>query len=210
MTGSVPQEIASFLGAATPAPWAAAVAADVSTLLSDHANCELKAASTALGFIYRYADMAEICWQMSRLAREELRHYEQVRKTISSAGLAYERIAASRYAGELHAWISRNEPERLIDSLLVGAFIEARSCERFALLVDALDSEDLSRFYRDLMASESRHFRVYLELAENVARDSATDLNERIDSLRQHEADVATRPDSMLRIHSGPPHAADA
>ena len=107
-------------------------------ILLDHANCELKAASTALGFLYRYPDRTRLAQRMSRLAREELRHFEQVRSIMEDMGIPFERLSASRYAGGLRDVVRDEEPYKLLDLLLVGALIEARSCERFAALAPHL------------------------------------------------------------------------
>ncbi len=200
----VPVDISRFLGADSPQAWVTAIAGDVETMLIDHANCELKAASTALAFLYRYPERRELAWQMSRLAREELRHYEQVTKLMDEAGFSHRRLSASRYAKRLNEACSTAEPARLIDGLLVGAFIEARSCERFAMLVDVLREQRLRDFYQDLLASEARHYRVYLELAEGEAHRARLDIDARVSLLRELEAELATGPDVCIRFHSGP------
>lgn len=196
-------ELNDFLGAATPEAWAEAAAdpAVLPTLLVDHANCEKKAASTALAMLFRYEDLEALCGRLSKLAREELRHFEQVRQLMRRRGVAWRKVPASRYAAGLAAAVRRDEPGRLVDRLIVGAFIEARSCERFALLAPRLDPE-LGRFYTGLLASEARHFRHYLGLAEGFA---GGDFEARVVAIRQVENALATEPDTELRFHSGPP-----
>jgi len=198
-------ELRTFLGASTPAAWAVAAAdpAVLPMLLVDHANCEKKAASTALAMLFRYEEHDTLTERLSRLAREELRHFEQVRQLMRRRNIAWQRVPASRYAAGLAAAVRKLEPGRLVDRLVVGAFIEARSCERFALLAPRLDAE-LGRFYSGLLASEARHFRHYLGLAETFAGDG---LGARIDAIRQVENQLATEPDTELRFHSGPPAA---
>jgi len=197
----VPQEIAEFLQQPTPATWVDAAVRDLPTLMIDHANCEKKAAATALSLLFRYADDARLCDRMSRLAREELRHYEQVTRLLRRRGIVHRSLSASRYAQALHEKLRSEEPGRRVDILIVGAYIEARSCERFALLVPELD-EELARFYSGLLAAESRHFRHYLALAEQSAGHS---IAARVAELGELEAGLATKPDSKLRFHSGPP-----
>ena len=199
----VTAELAEFLGAATPETWvdAAADPAALPLMLIDHANCEKKAASTALAMLFRYEEHEQLTERLSRLAREELRHFEQVRRHMRLRGIEWQRVPASRYAAGLAEIVRRNEPGRLVDRLIVGAFIEARSCERFALLTPRLDDE-LGRFYGGLLASEARHFQHYLELARGFAGD---ELEARIDAIRQVENRLATEPDTELRFHSGPP-----
>src|SRR5215831_1503648 len=109
-------------------------------LLVDHANCEKKAASTALSLVFAYAEDRSLVIAMSRLAREELRHFEQVQKLMTQLDVPFQRMSPSRYAEELRKAMRRDEPARLIDLLVCGALIEARSCERFDRLAPRLDS----------------------------------------------------------------------
>ncbi|TVS09203.1 MAG: tRNA-(ms[2]io[6]A)-hydroxylase [Gammaproteobacteria bacterium] len=194
--------VRAFLACPTPAAWIEAAGAQLEVLLLDHANCERKAAATAVSLLFRYDSVADLAPRMSRLAREELRHYEQVLGLLSARNIAVRPISASRYAGGLRAGVRAGEPERLLDLLLVGALVEARSCERFAALIPVLD-EDLARFYRRLLASEARHFEDYLQLARSVAGAQA--VSSRLVTLKDLEADLITRPDPSFRFHSGPP-----
>lgn len=200
---SIPAELAEFLGAPTPLSWvdAAAEPTALPLMLVDHANCEKKAASTALAMLFRYEEHELLSERLSRLAREELRHFEQVRRHMRLRGIDWCRVPASRYAAGLADTLRKTEPGRLVDRLIVGAFIEARSCERFALLTPRLDDE-LGRFYAGLLAAEARHFRHYLDLAQRFAGD---ELAPRIAAIRVVENRLATEPDTELRFHSGPP-----
>jgi tRNA-(ms[2]io[6]A)-hydroxylase len=114
VTDSLPAVIADFFDTPTPKGWVDEACKRLPELLLDHANCELKAASTALGFIYRYPERTTLCEQMSRLAREELRHFEQVRKLMSEMEVSFERVSASRYAGELRSAVRHEEPGHLL------------------------------------------------------------------------------------------------
>ena len=190
----------SFLGCDTPQRWIEQALQQLPLLLVDHANCEKKAASTALKLLYRYTDHGPLLHKLSRLAREELRHFEQVIRLMERRAVAYQHIGPSRYAAALHAEVATHEPERLIDTLIVGAFIEARSCERFAALAPHLD-EELANFYRSLLRSEARHFNDYLALAENF---SDAPLDARIARFRARENALVNEPDTELRFHSGP------
>ena len=200
---AVPPELEAFLGVPTPPAWvdAAADPGALPMLLIDHANCEKKAASTALAMLFRYEEHDQLTERLSRLAREELRHFEQVRQVLRQRGIAWRRVPASRYAAGLVEAVRASEPGRLVDRLVVGAFIEARSCERFALLAPRLDP-DLGRFYGGLLASEARHFRHYLGLARGF---DPVGLEDRIAAIREVENRLATSPDTELRFHSGPP-----
>lgn len=188
----------------TPDAWLDEAPRRLPELLVDHANCELKAASTALGFLYRYADRPAFAQRMSKLAREELRHYEQVRRIISDRGEAFTRLTASRYAGGLREAVREDEPGKLLDLLLVAALIEARSCERFAALGPRLTG-DLGRFYAGLLESEARHCANYIALANDETGAGDEELEARLAEFRAIEAKLITEPDPQFRFHSGVP-----
>jgi tRNA-(ms[2]io[6]A)-hydroxylase len=204
MAVSVPAAIEKVLLAPTPGEWLEEAVRRIPELLLDHANCELKAASTALGFLYRYPERAALAQRMSRLAREELRHFEQVRALMADLDVPFRRLSASRYAGGLRDNMHAQEPARLLDLLLSGALIEARSCERFALLAPRLP-EKLGRFYSGLLASEARHFEHYLEFARSECRVGEDVVAARLEELREAESRLITAPDPEFRFHSGPP-----
>lgn len=202
----VPTAIAEFLDAPTPDAWLDVATEHLPEMLLDHANCELKAASTALGFLYRYPARTALVQRMSRLAREELRHFEQVRSIMDDLEIPFERLSASRYAGGLREAVRPEEPYKLLDLLLIGALIEARSCERFARIAPRLP-EKLGRFYSGLLASEARHFEHYIAFAKSECGVGETEIDARLDELKQLEARLVTEPDSEFRFHSGPPSA---
>jgi tRNA-(ms[2]io[6]A)-hydroxylase len=193
-------DVLAFLPCATPDAWFRQAAQRLPLLLVDHANCEKKAAGTALSLLYRHVDKPELLQRLSRLAREELRHFEQVHALMQTRGIDYVQLGPSRYAAALMAEVRRDEPGRLVDTLLVGAIVEARSCERFAGLAARLP-EDVAGLYRALLASEARHFRHYLALAEHYAGEP---VGPRLDALLAAEAELVTEPDRELRFHSGP------
>jgi len=168
-------------------------------LLLDHANCEKKAASTALALMFAYPEDFELAGRMSRLAREELRHFELVQRLMWRQGISFRRLSPSRYAEGLRRCLARDEPRRRRDLLLCGALIEARSHERFVGLTARL-REPLAGFYASLAESEARHADLYLRLA---GRDAST--AERIAELAAVEAELATSPDPEFRFHSGTP-----
>jgi tRNA-(ms[2]io[6]A)-hydroxylase len=201
---SMPPPIAEFLTVATPEAWLDEACRRLPELLLDHANCELKAASTALGFLYRYPDRPALVQRMSRLAREELRHFEQVRALMDEMQVPFERLSASRYAGSLREAARKDEPEKLLDLLLIGALIEARSCERFAMLAPRLP-EKLSRFYGGLLASEARHFEHYIAFARSESGAADAEIDARLAELKSREAELVVQPDAEFRFHSGTP-----
>ena len=200
----VPKAIAEFLDTETPDAWLEEAGGRLPEMLLDHANCELKAASTALGFLYRYPDRSALAQRMSRLAREELRHFEQVRSIMDDMGIGFERLGASRYAGALRDSVRQEEPNKLLDLLLIGALIEARSCERFAKLAPRLPQK-LGRFYAGLLASEARHFAHYIAFARSEIEIDDDAFDARLDELKAIEAALILDPDPEFRFHSGTP-----
>jgi len=190
------------LRAPTPPTWVAAAQDDLATLLVDHANCEKKAASTALALIFAYPEDRALSVALSRLAREELKHFEQVERLMRKRDVPYRRMKPGRYAGELRKLVRTHEPQRKLDLMIVHALIEARSCERFRLLARRLPLE-VRDLYEQLEHSEARHFEIYLEFAEREF--PAQEIAARLDTISSREAELITQPDRELRFHSGPP-----
>lgn len=212
--------VKAFLACETPQQWIdyAAHPDQLPKLLADHANCELKAAQTAQSVMWKYGTprpgqsieggsfQASLLNKLSKLAREELRHFEQVLKVMKQLDVPYVPIPAARYAVGMLEIASRDEPQALVDKLIIGAFIEARSCERFAKLADRLP-KIVGDFYISLLKSESRHFSDYLALAEQVANGP---IASRIEDFRQREAELINSVDKTFRFHSGIPYKAVA
>ena len=193
--------MSSILLAPTPQTWVATAVERWRELLVDHANCEKKAASTALALMFAYPEDHALALALSRLAREELRHFEQVQKMMLSLGVDFERQQPGRYASGLRTVLSTSEPGRKLDLLLAGALIEARSSERFRLLSGRLQ-QPLGGFYAQLERSEARHFELYVNLARAAAPQR---WQARLSTLAEREAQLATEPDPVFRFHSGPP-----
>ncbi|MCL1127030.1 tRNA isopentenyl-2-thiomethyl-A-37 hydroxylase MiaE [Shewanella surugensis] len=266
--------ILSFLKCETPVSWIqkAALPENLSPLLIDHCNCELKAAQTAMFLLRKYAVDAEsgktlLAWakpyedfvyqkdrdigqfllrraqknaaigeltpnahfakapeliaKMVRLIKEEFHHFEQVLALMHTRGIEYQNMNAGRYAKGMMKQIRTFEPAALVDKLIAAAFIEARSCERFAVLAPHLDDE-LNKFYVSLLRSEARHYQDYLTLAESIAEtmsNSGTnkkpkkisnqsvkeDIQSRIALFATVEAELISMPDSDFKFHSGTP-----
>ncbi len=194
------QAVLEFLPCRTPALWFDQAKSNIPTLLIDHAHCEKKAAGTALSLLFRYVDRSHLMQSLSRLAREELRHFEQVHKLLQDRGITYKHLSSSRYAAALRERVSNVEPDKLVDTLLTGAIVEARSCERFLGLIDVLPA-DLREFYRVLATSEARHFKDYLGLAERYAEKP---LQSKLEEMLNLEASLVCEPDTAFRFHSGP------
>lgn len=219
--------VLDFLGSRTPVAWVDDALADLDTLLQDHATLELKAAQQAQNLIRRYASAppaglsgtrpgsaaatpapafrSRLVQKLSRLAREELRHFEQVIALIERRGGVYRQLPPSRYAAGLHALARREEPGALVDALLIGAVIEARSCERFFCLVEPLAAVDpgLSAFYAALLRAEARHYQDHLALA-TLAANASEDIGARLEVFLARDAELVAAPDERLRFHSGP------
>jgi len=195
---------ATILATPTPERWFAAARAQRETLLVDHANCEKKAASSALGLMFAYADDTPLGLALSRLAREELRHYEQVVRLMRELGVHYGRLSPSRYAAGLRSALRTGEPQRKLDLMLCGALIEARSCERFHGLVPRLEPR-IAEFYRGLEAAEARHESLYLDLARRHGAVTGIDADARLVELAAVEAELVTSADPQFRFHSGVP-----
>lgn len=194
----------ALLAVPTPRAWVEQAARERRLLILDHANCEKKAASTALALMFAYGEDLDLAERLSRLAREELRHYEQVAKLIRSLNIVPERLAPGRYAVELRRLVARSEPLREVDLMVCGAFIEARSAERFAALAPALGTP-LKEFFEGLHAAEARHFKLYLELARRASARSGLDLQARLDAFQAREAELIESQDPLFRFHSGSP-----
>lgn len=202
----VPDAFAGTLAQPTPASWFTRAAQDWRDLLVDHANCEKKAASTALSLVFTYSEDMDLTDRMSKLAREELRHFEQVQKLMRELQVPFKRMQPARYADGLRKQINRDEPQRLLDLLLCGALIEARSCERFIGIAPLLASP-LKDFYAGLAASESRHHMLYLKLAQVRFPQQ---WRARLAQLSEIESELIVAPDPQLRFHSGAPLADSA
>lgn len=195
----------SVLQAPTPSAWVEHAAEHWAKLLVDHANCEKKAASTALSLMFAYPEDTALSGAMARLAREELKHFEQVQKTMTALAVPVVRQEPGRYAAGLRGLVRTANPGRKLDLLLVGALIEARSAERFRLLAPRLP-EPLAELYARLERSEGRHYELYLRLAyEADPSDGRAESAERLAVIAEREAELATAPDTRFRFHSGPP-----
>ena len=194
--------IFDFLPCRTPEDWLIAAVDSLPTLMVDHANCEKKAAATAMSLMHRYTENTQLLNKMSRLAREELRHFEQVLKLMTQRGIAYESVTASRYAQALREKVRKKDPHKLVDTLIVGALIEARSCERFAALAPRVDTE-LGAFYFSLLKSESRHFMDYISLANTLENPDI--VAERLSLFCAVEKELIQSHDTEIRFHSGIP-----
>lgn len=180
----------------------------IDAVLLDHAHLEKKAASTALTLLFRYPHHAALQRPLSELAREELRHFEAVLGHLAQRGVRFGPSRPSPYAERLSRAVRKGEPERLIDTLLVAALIEARSCERMQYLAEALPEGPLAAFYGGLLRSEARHHALYVDLAAELC--GAEPVRLRLAELAAHEAEVAQACPAEPRLHSRAPTSAEA
>ena len=193
------QPIKDFLPCETPDAWVQSALQNQDIMLIDHAHCEKKAAASALQFMYRYDGKTDLLFRMSRIAREELRHFEQVLSILNKREIRYAPLSPSRYAAGLREHIRHHEPAKLVDLMIIGAFIEARSCERFAKVAPHLD-EELNKFYTQLLRSEARHFEIYLDFAGQYAEGSIDDRVKEFAAIEKH---LIESEDGEFRFHSG-------
>jgi len=194
--------IYEFLGGRTTQAWVDAALSDLPLIIQDHANCEKKAAGTAMNLIFRYEFSYDLQCKLAQLIREEMLHYEQVLGIMNERGQDWEYLSAGRYAKGMLKHKRTYEPAAMVDVLIIGAFIEARSCERFAALAEVIEDTRLAKYYRYLLKSESRHFEDYLTLAQSLSNDN---IDERVAFFKTIEADLISSPDTELRFHSGMP-----
>lgn len=196
------QSLNEFLQIKTPRAWLEYAVDNIPLLLIDHAHCERKAAATAINFISKYPDKFEIVDVMSPLAREELLHLEKVIQIMGQRNIQFVPLQPSNYATTLHKRITKRDgEERLCDQLIIGAIIEARSCERFSALIPHLVDQELAKFYGTLLRSEARHFQDYLRLAKLYGGD----ISQRLSMFLSMENNFIQSEDSVFRFHSGIP-----
>lgn len=170
-------------------------------VLNDHAHCEKKAAANALSLLQSYPDLPGLPAQMARLAREESAHLARVLELMEARGLSLSKDLGDPYAQALQALVRTPAGERKIDRLLIAAVIEARSCERLALLAGGLQERDarLARFYGELAQSEDGHQLLFFQLA--VRAGSAASVEGRLAELLEAEARIVESVGVRAAIH---------
>ncbi len=188
------------LRSSSPDRWIRQVEQHVAEVLIDHAHCEKKAAGTALNLLFAYVENEELCREMSLIVNEELEHFHMVLDLLNRRGIRFRRLKPSGYGRRLNDLVSRTEPQRAIDRLLVAGLIEARSCERFGLLRDHLGDRELADFYGSLFESEARHHSVYLRLAKTFACQEV--VGARLAELAECEAKIIEQGEAAPRMHS--------
>jgi tRNA-(ms[2]io[6]A)-hydroxylase len=188
------------LKSATTTQWVQQVRGNLEEVLIDHAHCEKKAARTAMNLLCAYDTHVDLCREMTLIIAEELEHFEQVCALLNRRSITFRRQQPADYGKELNKLVRSDEPERAVDRLLVAGLIEARSCERFAVLRDHLEDQELSAFYGSLFESEARHHTTYLKLARGFA--SPESVAQRLDELASDERSILSRASRLPRMHS--------
>jgi tRNA-(ms[2]io[6]A)-hydroxylase len=155
---------------ATDPRWVNIVEKNPSEILTDHAWCEQKAASSAISIIVGFPEFPEVVSEMAALVREEMEHFSRVHEFIQQRGFVLGRERKDSYVNDLLTFVKKGvgRKELLVEKLLVGAMIEARSCERFRILSENIRDEELASFYRELMESEAGHYTLFITLARSV------------------------------------------
>ena len=188
------------LSTPTPARWLAQVEKNLDVLLIDHAHCEKKAAGVAMNLLLSYVEHADLTRAMTEIVQEELDHFHQVRAILDRRGIRFFKLSPSSYGAKLHDLVSKQEPLRAVDRLLVAGLIEARSCERFGLLRDRLADRELAAFYGSLFESEARHHSTYVRLAREFLPEET--VRQRLAELAAAEAAIIEVGEPEVRMHS--------
>ena len=181
--------------------WANIAEKNIEEILIDHAFCEQKAASTAISFIVTYPEHSELVDAMTDLAREEMAHFKMVHKKIRDRDLVLGRERKDEYVAAINTFFPKtgSRDERLINRLLIAALIEARSCERFKLLSEHIEDQELADFYRNLMASEANHYTLFLNFARHFGKREEVD--EKWQGLLEFEAGLMEQFGKKEHIH---------
>ncbi len=188
------------LQSASSKRWLKQVDENLSEVLIDHAHCEQKAAGVAMGLMFDYVENEELCVEMTEIINEELEHFHMVLELLKGRSIRFRRIKPGTYGKKMKQLSGKHEPKKAVDRLLVASLIEARSCERFVLLRDHMDDQELVDFYGSLYESEARHHTTYVRLAKHYA--SEEDVNTRLEELAKQEAEIIDAGCELPRMHS--------
>ena len=182
--------------------WANIAEANLEEILTDHAWCEQKAATNAIGIITMIPEHTEIVTELLAIAQEEMEHFQQVHEIIKKRGYVFGRTRKDDYVNELVKFIQKggNRDDLIIDKMLFAAMIEARSCERFKVLSDNIEDQDLAKFYRELMISEANHYTSFLNFAHELAEEGY-DVKKRWEEWLEFEAKVIQSYGKSETIH---------
>jgi len=180
--------------------WLSLADTHLDEILIDHAHCEKKAAGVAMNLLFSYVDRPGLARALPEIVTEELDHFRLVLDLLDRRGIRFRKLSPSSYGPRLHELVRREEPGKAVDRLLVAGLIEARSCERFALLSEHAADGELRDFYGRLFESEARHHATYVRLAGGFAAEAA--VRERLRELAAAEATIIDQGDPFPRMHS--------
>ncbi len=189
-----------FLKTSTSQAWVEQAIANLDTILLDHSHCERKAAGVAINLMFRYPSSVKLIKELTAIAKEELEHFEQVNQWLERRGVPLAPLSAPPYGAGLNQQVRRDEPQRMLDLLLVSGLIEARSHERLGLLSQYCPDPELAKFYRGLMASEARHYGIYWILATTYFDPEI--VTKRLEELATVESELLSTLYPEPRIHS--------
>jgi tRNA-(ms[2]io[6]A)-hydroxylase len=198
LTSQLP--IINALKKPTSDAWVQQAISNLDIILLDHSHCERKAAGVAINFIFRYPSNEKMVRELTKIAQEELEHFELVNQLLENRSIRLRHLSPPPYGGGLKAQMRPQEPHRFLDSLLITGLIEARSHERLGLLATHCPEPELANFYRSLMASEARHFGTYWVLADTYFERK--DVMQRLDEIAEVESELLSTLHSQPRIHS--------
>ena len=183
----------------TPAGWIEVVMADFDAFLQDHASCEKKASGMALSVLSHYPDKPDIVSAMGDLAVEELSHFREVLRLLHARNITPAADKKDAYVNALNAHIRRAPEFFLLDRLIVAAIVEKRGHERFFIVEQALTEGAERRFYKAIVASEKRHYQLFLNLAYQYSEPETVDL--RLNELLTLEAEIVRTLPLRAALH---------
>ncbi len=181
--------------------WVNIVEKNIEEILTDHAYCEQKATSTAISLIVSFPEYTELVQEMTKLVKEEISHFKMVHDKILERGWVLGRDRKDEYVIQLVTFFPKggSRTTQLVHRLLYAALIEARSCERFKLLSEELEDQELSKFYNDLMVSEANHYTMFLGFARQYG--DRKDVDQKWQDLLTYEADIMKNLGNKETIH---------
>ncbi len=179
--------------------WIEAVKKNLSVTMIDHAHAEKKAAATGLALINKYPERTDLALEMSNLIEEEIDHFRTVLEILDRKGIALTKDKGDDYVKALFTQMNKNEPERLLDHLLIAGIIEARSCERLQILEENIDDDELKKLYHDLFPTEAGHYMMFIKLAKKYFDDETVDI--RLNELSEFECTVIKSLPNIATMH---------
>jgi tRNA-(ms[2]io[6]A)-hydroxylase len=181
--------------------WAELAQQNIEEVLTDHAFCEQKAASSAISLIAHFPEHTELVIEMAELVREEMEHFQRVHQFILNRGYQLGRERKDHYVNDLMKMVRKGEgrEKNLLDRLLFAAMIEARSCERFKVLSETIQDTELAAFYRELMQSEATHYTLFIKLARRLCTHE--DVDARWNEFLEYEGSTIANYGTKEHIH---------